>query len=779
MYVSKYANIFIKSSNKKKINENKNLDLIIIVSIIFIIIFISVIMYNNMLKNREKDYNTRQLKDIPKNLQDLPVCHKFRNYRLVDYYISSSFNTASLSNKHFDYVSEDAIRNTLLQGARYIQLNICSIDVNINNRNDEPVIATVLNDKFHITSLNTIKLIDVLTIIKNYAFKVRNHDNFKKINYPLFIDFSLNTNNIYVLNKAVKYIKDILGDYLLDKDKYTKLPIQYEYLCNLLNKIIIFVNKNNIYNSNFNIIEIPKNLLIKKIEVKTINDSILDKDDLHKYLLNISKINLKDIYKNMDFFKLLLKKIIDNPDYINNNQSINKIINIKYNKNGIMNKLDIETKLIFLNSIGMTIITPNINENFIENYDFRLAFNTGCQFMLMSFQNNDKYLKRYKKIFQYNSFVLKAGNIRYQNYEDESVDLLEKYGEIKKNINPINYHIGFYNYTYSVIYIKEIISGDFKYSKIKNNNLLLSNNNTLNKQNYLLLKKVKYNDIDAFYIINPFNQNFCLTIKNNYQNIQNDNLYFNTINKDIEIFQLFIIEKSLYIDDIYYGNDNNIINEFINTEQNINNNRNIQNERNNIDEKNISIRSVINSDEPYYLSVYKNKFVLRIRSSVDKKFLSFNSNVKPAKFNTKLNNVLYGHVKVYSNNIVAIGKKSSNFNIIYKNISNNNREDRVNNYRHIYIKYNDKYVCEVGNNLKLLNQYQCPYILEIKNDVCSIRKGKKYLIADKNGKLFFDEEYKILIPEKRNKKNKIIKYSKRGPGFGSAKYFYFNQLLNI
>jgi hypothetical protein len=750
MYKNKFTDLFLKKTDTKIISNNKNLDIIIIIIIIIILILVAVITYNNTIEKRLQQFNNKQLQELPTKLKPIEDCNKRRNYRLVDYYIASSYNTASLGNKHYDYVSTDAIRNTLLQGARYIQLNIFSLNVNINDVNDEPLIGTSTGNDNHITSLNTIQFKDVLETIVSYAFKVKAEKGFKNINYPLIIDLTINTKNINVLDKAADYIIEILGDYLLPREKYVSFPIQFEYLCNLLDKIIIWVNGSELEETKLKNIVIPKNLLIQKLFIAQITNSILTPSELEQYLKSISKITIREIYKQSDIFSKVIDNIKNNPKSIYDLNAVRDTISIKYNEEGIINKLDLENKFIFFNSIGMTIIEPNPNQIFIENFDFRLPFNTGCQIIAMAYQKtDDKQLKIYKKLFSESSFILKPSNIRIPDTDQlESIDLLEKYDIVKQITNPINYYIPYYNYNYALIYLQEIVSSEYKYAYITDNKTFEFKDKTLVNENYLLIKKTKIDGVDAFYILDPLNQNFALTIKNNYNSNLKDNLEFSLINPKKKQYQTFIIEKSLK-DDFQYSIGEQV---------------------------GISVRSVLNTDYPFYLTTYKNKIVLRKLETVKPEMMTFNSELKTAKFVSKLTNLLSGPVKVYENGFVGIGTKHSNIEFIYDKVNESN------NLTSIYMKYNGKYLCMLDNKLKLSGDTKCSLTIEVDSTGNNyfIKKNNKYLIANKSGILEFKEDQPIIQEEEKDPiTGKILKHKRVGPKLGSEKYYSIISKINF
>jgi hypothetical protein len=752
MYKNKFAELFFKPTQKKIITSNANIDIILIIVIIIVLIFVAIITYNNTLDKSVEVYNKEQLKEIPTKLKPIEKCNTRRNYRLVDYYIASSYNTASIGNKHYDYVSTDSVRNTLLQGARYIQLNIFSLNVNINDVNDEPLIGTSTGNNNHITSLNTILLKDVLETIASYAFKVKAEKGYKPINYPLIIDLGINTQNMHVLDKAAKYIDEVLGKWLLPNDKYINFPIQFEYLCNLREKIILWSNGRT--ETTLNKLIIPQNLLIQRLHISQLTNSVLTLDELELYLRTISKITIRDIYKKSNIFAKVINTIKSDPKKIYDIGTINDTINIKYDEDGVINKLDLENKFIFFNSIGISIVEPDPNQVFIKNYDFRLPFNTGCQIMPMVYQSNDEQLKLYKKIFAESSFILKPSNTRLPDTDQlESVDLLEKYDIVKQNTNPINYYIPYYNYNYGLIYLQEISSSEYKYAYITDNkhqsgiNRLGFKDNTLTNKNYFLLKKTEINGVDAFYILNPKNQAFALTIKDNYSNNLKDNLEFSLINPKRKQYQTFIIEKPLKEDSQYsIGN-----------------------------QASISIRSVLNTDYPFYLSTYKQNIVLRQIDTVKDDLMTFNTEVKPAHFVSKLSSLLGGPIKVYVNGYVATGSKGSLIEIIY--------EKKKSNGTTINMKYNDKYLCISNNKLKLSGENKCSLILEtdstgkyffIKNN------NEEYLIVSDNGVLEFKLDQPIIQDEKRDAKTgKIIRRKRVGQKLGSEKYFIINSSIKF
>lgn len=746
MYKKKFAELFTKPTETTFISNNVNMDLFIIICIIGILLFVFFLTYNQSIEKREKKYNQKQKKLVNKNnLENITNCDKERNYRLVDYYIASSYNTASLGNKHYDYVSLDAIKNTLLQGARYIQLNICSTDLNINNVNDEPVIGTCMKNKFRITSLNTILFKDAINIIKKHAFEIQNSNGTKNINYPLIIDFYINTKNIHVLNKAADIINEHLSEHLLDKSKYVNYPIQYEYLCNILGKIIIWVN-GDVTNTRLNEINIPKNLLIQSININSLTNSVLKPQELQLYINNLSNVNIK----NNSFLENIVNNI-KKSDIVNFNEIYN-LIKVNFDENNIISNNDLENKLIIYNSLGMSIIEPDENDIYVSDYDIKIPFYAGCQIIAISYQNTETAnYKLYRKLFQNNSFILKSNAIRVAEVDNDksTIDILEQYELVKQNFNNFNYEDTYYFNNYNLLYLQEITSSNNNYLSISDKNVVSFTNNTLKNNNYFLLKSYQYNDINAYLITNPVN-NKVLTIKENYQNIR-DNLYFTNVKTEVENIknQLFVIEKGLTKDEKYSIKD----------------------------EKYISIRSVLNTDIPLYLSIYKKSLILKPKNEVtNSNFITFNSGLKPAVFSSKIENVLYGPIRIFNNGFAGVVNNNSEATPLV--IEYNNKHGKNSTY--VTIKVDDnKYLYVTGNKI-IVSQEKYRFILEeLGNGEYFIKDDNKFLYVDKKGLLLVDEEFSVLSNAEYDENGNVIKQKRTAAGFGSAKYFKITSSIKL
>ena len=512
---------------KSAISGEMNTIIFIALCMLLIVLIIVLYYYTFKAASNTSLADVDYKKDL--KLQKLPTCNeideKFRYY-LCDYYIASSFNTVSLGNLHFGYVNKDMVKQTLLSGARYIQIPICS--ANINNY-AEPVVATAERGKSLITSLNTIDLKEVLAIIKSYAFKYidnsENIDNISKknlqdtndvyrnINYPLIIHLQINTYNIAVLNKAYLYIVEMIGPLLVDSSKYYTKPIGIEKLCRLLNKIILFATPG-YEQSELRKIVVPNIVLFNRLNQSSLAEKRVTEEDAEDHYSNLSFNKAVNTYKNVDNLGNIIGKILEEAsgnlnnssnnlenDYENydhttvdtyedNNSELdvegkklydlqdNKIninnsgsVDINNSSNSILNNKKLMDRIVIYNMIGLTLVEPtDSHETYTKNYNPYSAFKNGCQLISMNYQQNDEFMADYIKVFQKSSFVLKPSGLRLPIYETEIFNTLDDFKLNVQNDDNIMYDfINLYNNKYIVL--SEILTDESKVITSKFTNL--------------------------------------------------------------------------------------------------------------------------------------------------------------------------------------------------------------------------------------------------------------------------------------------------------------------
>lgn len=222
------------------------------------------------------------------------------------------------------------------------------LDFEIYSYNDEPIIAaSTANNNSIKETYNYMKFQDVLTIIKNenHSNKIANHSD------PLFLHFRIMSDNFNIYEKMATLIKSVLFN-------------------------------NNDQNQN------RCNIKEQKLVMSNINDNNLQ----NKYIIMVNAKN----YVNVQQTDLI--------NYVNLQSGGPNLGLLRYQTllaAGANNALlKAQTKR------SLFIVLPDLNNN-IENYDWTIAYNNGCQFIAMKFQNVDNQLIHYNKIM----FIENINNI--------------------------------------------------------------------------------------------------------------------------------------------------------------------------------------------------------------------------------------------------------------------------------------------------------------------------------------------------------------------------------
>lgn len=642
---------------------NNEYNMLISIILIGILIIAIIILYRKSFKF-QKDLTLSNINIPKRKLTVLPICNEISpddQYRLCDYYICASYNTQCVGAQHFDYVSEEMYKSALLNGARYIELPIFSYGV---EEDSYPVVATGYDNKFTITSLNTITFDKVLSTIKNYAFKYYNETNpetFKNINYPLIINLKIHTDNTTVLNKAKDYIIRYFNKLLLKPEKYKRFPIQFEKLCMLTNKIILISN-NNLVNNLFSDIVIPTSNFLNVFNINKIKQYILSTNSKN-YYKTLSLTYQKNNVKILNNVNLILEEFLEK----GKNSNIFKLIN-----DSNLNSEELLNNLIIFNMIGMTIINYN-NEVKLDssNIDFSKLVLLGCQIIPMNFQTNDKIILNYIDMFKNNSFILKPSSIRLPIIEEDIKNSMDNYDSKLLNVKNIPIIPNFIvNNNNSIISIQEV-SSDFNRHLTSNTNSFKFNQIKLNDD-----KKYNINNNNLFYIrkspLSKLNDLILIIIKPE----NSDREQALTIIND-EISLAPIDEKSLKYQSFYpltgYYNDNNILIELI---KNYYNPKIVNSNKFNKDYGFLTLATYIsvieNPNGNYnFLGIDKNKLVIRTLSDIDSNNSNNNENKMITFFYTNINikettkifNSQYGFLKINTQkNIIGLFRTISQSN---------------------------------------------------------------------------------------------------------------------
>ena len=406
--------------------QNLKIYLVIAIPIIILMIYL-IYKYNFKTRTNDVIVNMNYSKEL--KLEQLKSCSqldKSLQYKLCDYYIATSYMSPCVGNQHYDYVSIDMIKEVLQSGARYIHLPICESSVLPDSI---PVVATAQYGQRIITSLNTLDIKETFNAIRSNAFLI----NKNKINYPLFIDLTLNTTNINTMNILADVIKETMNDVILQPtEKYNSLPIGLEKLCNLLGKIIIFASPEYMQSPKLKQFITPNNLLFETYYYSQLSQISLPDNQLFNTLYN-NKLSSKEQNASQLIFKTKYPSI---EFILQNKETIGKTI---------LNDAELLDNLTAFNKIGLTLIKAQNPEDVLSgNYNPAQAIYFGCNFISMNYQINDNNMKTYLSIFKDSSFKLKPSSMRFseeENYEIPSAILSpELYQPIthQDNINILN-----------------------------------------------------------------------------------------------------------------------------------------------------------------------------------------------------------------------------------------------------------------------------------------------------------------------------------------------------
>jgi hypothetical protein len=452
-----------------KNNQYSNLKTYLMVAIPVIILVIYIVFkYRINPRSFDSIANMNYKNDI--QLTNLPVCanlDKSIQYKLCDYYISSSYMTPCIGKQHYDYVSLDMLAEVIQSGARYIQLPICENDV---GPNAIPVIGTAQYGQRLITSLNTLDIRAALNIIRSNAFNIDN----KKINYPIFIHLILNTTNPYTLGILADTIREVLADKLCDTAKYTSFPIFLEKLCNLLGQIILFATPE-YTGTKLEPYIVPNNILFESYYYSNLAALTHPSGSVYSSTYN-NKLSTKQQTLSNKVFKAKypsLDYIISNFNSSNSKSADTKSADTKSATGNIGKSIladkDILNNLTNFNKVGMTLIKPHQPADVLStNYDPTEAVYNGCQFITMNFQTNDDNMRNYIKIFKHGSFVLKPASMRFSEAEEPIPDLQQLYKAILPTDSRVDNSI-YYNFNNLLIALESYSMPGYYLTQIESN----------------------------------------------------------------------------------------------------------------------------------------------------------------------------------------------------------------------------------------------------------------------------------------------------------------------
>ena len=181
-------------SNKSGINIYKKYNTLLMILLIIAIIFFILLMFLSKKFRVSRALNSMDIYIKFQNMQSMKPA-LLKDYRLCDFYVCSSYNTALSGTQLCDYVSSEMVKKVLQTGARYLEFQVFGDQYGADA---EPVVSSGFRKGEWKLSLNTLYLEEVFKTIRDHAFRIYDGADGSPNNLdPLFISLDLKTNYNY------------------------------------------------------------------------------------------------------------------------------------------------------------------------------------------------------------------------------------------------------------------------------------------------------------------------------------------------------------------------------------------------------------------------------------------------------------------------------------------------------------------------------------------------------------------------------------------------------
>lgn len=371
---------------------------------------------------------------------------------LKDVQVASAYNATNMGSQMLSYTSEHILTQVLRSGARYIELNIFASKF---GQDAIPVIDGGYKRGEWKLMLNTTTFEQAIITIAQNAFKpLETEGGAPNSGDPLFLALNLSTgHNIYCLDK----VADILVDYLSEKLLEPKYAYQFNKniqdikMNEIQGKVIIFASSGyegskleELVNSSWidetqsapSIIAVTEGFVNRKTnahdtELNTIKKSMTNKKSTRKReKTNMGQNILKNESNTLDDKSVKLSEVIKREfgqDLKNKSDSVEELEE-KYQDIGVSQpSLDEDenipqsttSNIIRIsaeafnnpgfdaariknhNKTGLTIVVPHVEGDYLtRNYDPTPAWDLGCQFVAMNYQEIDENMDTYITHFE-------------------------------------------------------------------------------------------------------------------------------------------------------------------------------------------------------------------------------------------------------------------------------------------------------------------------------------------------------------------------------------------
>jgi len=272
--------------------------------------------------------------------------------RLADFHVSTAYNCALTGYQMLDYTSTKMIKKVMQAGVRGLVFSVFS---NTYGKDAYPVVSSGYKQGEWKLTANTLSFEECINTVANNAFDIYDGDigTFNSED-PIFIILDIKTENIYTLDR----IGQILTNNFKSGNNSLFLDSKYSY-------------------QQSNLGEIPMQQLYGKVVIIASGGFRGSKlEELVNYSWDLDKL------RNYHHSEI-------------NNDDFDKKELIKFNKR------------------NLSIVFPNKEGDFFSsNYNPKIGFNTGCQFVAMNYQRLDSNMDTYITKFQKAGIVPKLRKLR-------------------------------------------------------------------------------------------------------------------------------------------------------------------------------------------------------------------------------------------------------------------------------------------------------------------------------------------------------------------------------
>lgn len=328
-------------------------------------------MRTNLCLKAYDNYKNLKFGEIPTTYYN-KYYKKYMDLKVCDFYWASSRKSFLPCGENCDVYSYDAIKYSLLSGARLINLDIYAGD-----KGDIPVVREQTPMPNIMSRLLTELDVDkCFKVIKKYAWIV-------SPTYPLIIYLNIHTKNRTVLTNLAKMLHSTFHEHFL-------------------NKIYSFDGRNGLH-------------ALGQIPIKEMFGNVAIVTDMYPAVGTLDEFINGMVGENNRF--------INQIDYTNSTEAYGGILSKKSDVAEMIN--DNRFNLTFVNSVkdSKPNITHNsecmLNLNFrspksdLYNADAEDVWKLGVQFVLMNYQFFDENMRKYLEKFKDSSLVLKPEELRY------------------------------------------------------------------------------------------------------------------------------------------------------------------------------------------------------------------------------------------------------------------------------------------------------------------------------------------------------------------------------